>query len=126
MSLHGAHSAQVIVQFAINSRAATMGVQLRYVNDNVLSHSSLIYCSALNPYKYTSVRWLHHKNKQRRARHIYFGFNVLCCKAIESCPGASRVIIYEKKEGGLNCIFVLRMDNDSKTTVVTVWDGQLA
>jgi hypothetical protein len=68
----------------------------------------------LNPYKYTSGRWLSFEDEQQRARYIEFDFKALCRKAIEACPGASRVVNYEKKEGGFNRVFVLRMDNDSK------------
>ncbi|KAF2664385.1 kinase subdomain-containing protein [Microthyrium microscopicum] len=70
--------------------------------------------TALNPYKYTSGRWLHHEEVQLRARYIDFDFNALCQKAIEACPGASQVVNYEKKEGGFNRVFILHMDNASK------------
>jgi hypothetical protein len=92
-----------------------MGLQPRYVHPTTSFHApSLICCSALNPFKYTSGKWLHLEDEQQRARHIDFDFKALCRKAIDACPGASRVVDYEKREGGFNRVFILRMDNGSR------------
>lgn len=69
---------------------------------------------ALDPYHYTSGRWLHREEEHQRARYIKFDLNALCRKAIEACPGASRVVNYEKKEGGFNRVFILHLDNGAK------------
>lgn len=68
----------------------------------------------MDPYQYTSGRWLHLEEEQQRARCVKFDLNALCRKAIEACPGASRVVNYEKKEGGFNRVFILYMDNNAK------------
>jgi hypothetical protein len=68
----------------------------------------------LNPFKYTSGRWLRHENEQQLARYVDFDFNARCRKAIEACPGGSHVFDYENKEGGFNRVFIFHMDNDAK------------
>lgn len=40
-----------------------------------------------------------------------FDFSVLCERAIYTCPGATSVVKYEKREGGFNRVFLLTMDN---------------
>jgi hypothetical protein len=70
--------------------------------------------SALDPYTYTSGRWLNQDKLERESRYIQFDFAALCKKAVELCPGAERVIRYEKKEGGFNRSFVIIMDNGTK------------
>lgn len=67
--------------------------------------------TALDPYTYTSGRWLSHDKLERDSRFIKFDFAALCKKAVELCPGACRVIQYEKKEGGFNRSFVITMDD---------------
>ena len=69
---------------------------------------------ALDPYTYTSGRWLNQDKLERESRYIQFDFAALCKKAVELCPGAGRVIRYEKKEGGFNRSFVIIMDNGTK------------
>lgn len=66
---------------------------------------------ALYPYTYTSGRWLNHDKLERDSRYIQFDFAALCKKAVELCPGAGKVIRYEKKEGGFNRSFVIIMNN---------------
>lgn len=67
-----------------------------------------------DPYNYSSGHWLKADHKQRSLRHVGFDFEALCNRAVEACPGASRVMSYEKKEGGFNRVFVLTMDNGEK------------
>lgn len=69
---------------------------------------------ALDPYTYTSGRWLNQDKLERESRYIQFDFTALCKKAVELCPGAGRVIRYEKKEGGFNRSFVIIMDDGTK------------
>lgn len=69
---------------------------------------------AFDPYSYTSGRWLNHDKLERDSRYIQFDFAALCKKAVELCPGAGRVIGYEKKEGGFHRPFVIIMDDGSR------------
>ena len=69
---------------------------------------------ALDPYTYTSGRWLNQDKLERESRYIQFDFAALCKKAVELCPGAQRVIRYEKKEGGFNRSFIITMDDGTK------------
>ncbi|TVY45435.1 Altered inheritance of mitochondria protein, mitochondrial [Lachnellula occidentalis] len=64
-----------------------------------------------DPYLYTTGRWLNRDKLQREARYIKFDFPALCTKAVDACSGATKVIRYEKKEGGFNRAFVLYLDN---------------
>jgi len=67
-----------------------------------------------NPFSYTSGRWLKHDKLQRKARHIEFDFSALCKKAIQACPGATRIAKQEKKEGSYNRAFLLHIDNGAR------------
>lgn len=67
-----------------------------------------------DPFVYTSGRWLHHDEMQRKARFLKFDFPLLCQKAVDVCPGAQSVLRYEKKEGGFNRVFILHMDNGTR------------
>lgn len=42
-----------------------------------------------------------------------FDFLALCEQAVHTCPGATSVVKYEKREGGFNRVFLLTMDNGS-------------
>ena len=79
------------------------------------SQSLCLYTtSALDPHTYTSGRWLNQDKLERESRYIQFDFPALCDTAVELCPGAGRMIRYEKKEGGVNRSFVMIMDNGTK------------
>ncbi|KAH8679545.1 kinase-like domain-containing protein [Tricladium varicosporioides] len=71
-------------------------------------------CAATDPYLYTTGRWLNHDNLQRKARCIKFDFPALCKKAVNTRSGATKVIRYEKKEGGFNRAFILYLDNGER------------
>lgn len=86
---------------------------------------SVIYTSAGNtlliklvqasdPYRYTTGRWLNHDNLRREARYVQFNFPALCKKVVDTCPGATKVIRYQKKEGGFNRVFILYLDNGER------------
>ncbi len=85
-------------------------------SDNSISFPSrsipcaLIY-PGLNPYKYTSGRWLRRDNLERDSRLLGFDFDALRKRVIELCPGATSIARYEKKEGGYNRIFIFTCDN---------------
>ncbi|KAL6709562.1 hypothetical protein ACN47E_001497 [Coniothyrium glycines] len=64
-----------------------------------------------DPYTYTSGRWLKQDRLQRQARQIKFDYPALCRRAIQACPGASKIVRQEKKEGSFNRAFLLHMDN---------------
>ncbi|KAH9208983.1 kinase-like domain-containing protein [Leptodontidium sp. 2 PMI_412] len=66
------------------------------------------------PYRYTTGRWLNRDKLQREARYIKFDFPALCKKAVNTCSGATKVIRYEKKEGGFNRVFILYLDNGER------------
>jgi hypothetical protein len=44
-------------------------------------------------------------------RKLEFDFDALLGLAIDRSPGATRVLSCDKKEGGLNRVFVIRLDN---------------
>lgn len=67
-----------------------------------------------DPHHYTSGRWLCNDELQRRSRFVDFHFTELCKRAIDVCPGAERLVRYEKKEGASNRVFVMLMDNGVK------------
>jgi hypothetical protein len=69
---------------------------------------------ATDPYLYTTGRWLNHDKLQREARYVQFDFPALCKKAVNTCSGATKVIRYEKKEGGFNRVFILYLDNGER------------
>lgn len=62
---------------------------------------------------YTSGRWLNRDELERNSRHIVFDFAALCDRAISLCPGATKIVKYEKREGGFNRVFLLTMDTGS-------------
>lgn len=47
---------------------------------------------AIDPYLYTTGRWLHRDKLHREARSLKFDFSALCNKAVNACPGAQKVI----------------------------------
>jgi hypothetical protein len=63
---------------------------------------------------YTTGRWLNNNKLQCEARYIRFDFSALCAKVVNACAGATKVIWYEKKEGGFNRVFVLSLDNGAR------------
>jgi hypothetical protein len=65
----------------------------------------------IDPYSYTGGRWLNRDSLERTSRHVKFDFSALCERAIRVCPDATRIIKYEKREGGFNRVFLLTMDN---------------
>jgi len=69
---------------------------------------------ALDPYTYTTGRWLNRDRLERESRYIQFDFAALCKRTVELCPTARRVVRYEKKEGGFNRAFVMIMDDETK------------
>ena len=76
--------------------------------------SSEIIENLPDPFAYTTGRWLHHDAVQRKSRYLKFDFAVLCQKAVNLCPGANKVLRYEKKEGGFNRVFILHMDDGTR------------
>ncbi|KAL6705257.1 hypothetical protein ACN47E_007217 [Coniothyrium glycines] len=65
----------------------------------------------LDPFEYTSGRWLRDDALERHCRNIEFDFDALCLKVIALCPGASSITSYRKKEGGFNRVFIFHTDN---------------
>jgi hypothetical protein len=66
--------------------------------------------TGLDPYTYTSGRWLRCDELERESRLIRFDFDALCRRIIELCPGASSITSYDKKEGGFNRVFIFHTD----------------
>lgn len=64
-------------------------------------------------YSYTGGRWLNRDKLERNSRYIQFDFSALCDRAIRVCPGATKVIRHEKREGGFNRVFIFTMDDGS-------------
>ena len=73
--------------------------------------------AATDPYVYTTGRWLNNDKLQCEARYVKFNFAALCAKAVDACTGATKVVQYEKKEGGFNRVFVLCLDNGARVVV---------
>ena len=69
---------------------------------------------ALNPHIYTSGRGLNRDELQRESRYIKFDFTALCRKVVELCPGARRVVQYEKKGGGFKRSFIISIDDGTR------------
>lgn len=67
--------------------------------------------AGLDPYSYTSGRWLRHDKLERDSRYIGFDFDALRKRVIDLCPGAVSIASCEKKEGGYNRIFIFTCDN---------------
>jgi hypothetical protein len=67
--------------------------------------------AALDPYNYTTGRWLRRDALDQNARFIQFDFEALCRKIVALCPGASSITSYEKKEGGFNRVLAFHTDN---------------
>ncbi|KAI1126050.1 kinase-like domain-containing protein [Nemania abortiva] len=67
-----------------------------------------------DPYNYTGGCWMRNDAEQQQARHVVFNFPKLCEKAIESSPGARKIMQCDKVEGNFNRAFILHLDNDSK------------
>ncbi|KAF1960178.1 hypothetical protein CC80DRAFT_465850 [Byssothecium circinans] len=65
----------------------------------------------LDPYAYTSGRWLRCDELERESRLIRFDFDALCRRIIELCPNASSIASYDKMEGGFNRVFIFHTDN---------------
>ncbi|KAJ5086934.1 hypothetical protein NUU61_008241 [Penicillium alfredii] len=66
-----------------------------------------------DPYMYTSGRWLNRDELERNSRHIVFDFSALCDRTVSLCPGATKIVKYEKREGGFNRVFLFTMDTGS-------------
>jgi hypothetical protein len=73
----------------------------------------------MDPYAYTSGRWLKNHAAETAARQLRFDFEGLCRRAVACRPGASKVIRWEKYEGSYNRAFVLHL-NDGSTLVARV------
>lgn len=68
--------------------------------------SSADFIIGLNPYNYTNGRWLQQDKLQRSSRRIVFDFPALCNKAISQSSGATKIIKFEKKDGGFSRDFI--------------------
>lgn len=75
------------------------------------SHANATTDCELDPFNYTTGRWLRRDAQERAARCIRFDFDALCRRVVALCPGATAVTGYSKKEGGFNRIFVFHTDN---------------
>jgi hypothetical protein len=96
---------------------ATARSSIRYRGIRSASNTSkAIVRMDLNPYEYTSGRWLHRSKDQNEARHIKFDYDALCRKIVEQCPGSQRIVECEKIEGGFNRVFLFTMD-DKQTLI---------
>jgi hypothetical protein len=62
---------------------------------------------------YTSGRWLNRDELERNSRRIVFDFSALRDRAISLCPGATKIVKCEKREGGFNRVFLFTMDTGS-------------
>ena len=105
-----------VLAAATSSRALHRTKPLVWRLKNICKTVSIIYAppgnmlnkiiKATDPYIYTTGRWLNRDKLQREARYVKFDFPALCKKAVNRCSGATKVIRYEKKEGGFNRVFI--------------------
>lgn len=68
----------------------------------------------VDPYSYTSGRWLRNDNHERHIHRIDFDFAELCRTILGLFDGAKSIKNCEKKEGGFNRVFIFTMDNGSR------------
>jgi hypothetical protein len=68
----------------------------------------------LDPYAYTSGRWLRQDKLQCDSRYIAFDFDALCRRVVELCPGAVSIASCKKKEGGFNRVFIFTTDKGKR------------
>lgn len=68
----------------------------------------------LDPYNYTSGRWLRNDEEERASRYIQFDFDALRRKVLNLSPGASTITKCQKLEGGFNRVFIFELDNDKR------------
>jgi len=71
----------------------------------------LTFTIAFDPYVYSHGKWLDRNGERQHARRLDFDFDALLDLAIDRSRGAKRVTSCEKKEGGFNRVFVIRLDN---------------
>lgn len=74
---------------------------------------SLTWITDLDPYTYTSGRWLRHDKLERDLRISNSTLNALCQRVIDLSPGAESITACEKKEGGFNRVFVFTLESDN-------------
>ena len=80
----------------------------------VLLHCSPSQTLDIDPYAYTSGRWLRNDSHEREARFIRFNFDALCQRVVQFSPGADHIVDCEKKEGGFNRVFIFTMDTGTR------------
>ncbi|KAJ8114623.1 hypothetical protein OPT61_g3536 [Boeremia exigua] len=97
-----------ILRPALMSRPNSVAATSRAVHVPV---SAKMTEQKMNPHKYTNGCWLNNDRLNREARYVEFNFAALCGKAVSVCTGATKVVRYEKKEGGFNRVFILWLDN---------------
>jgi hypothetical protein len=66
---------------------------------------------AFDPYTYTHGTWIHRNDERQAGRKLQFNFDALLGLAIDRTPGATRVLSCDKKVGGFNRVFVVRLDS---------------
>jgi hypothetical protein len=55
---------------------------------------------------YISGQWLRNDRLHREALHLKFDHPALCKKAIQACPGATKIVKQERKYVSSNRIFI--------------------
>lgn len=78
-----------------------------------MRHQLTKYVIGMHPHIYTTGNWLSNDRLHRDARHVEFDFAALCARAVNVSTSATRVVRYEKKEGGFNRTFLLWLDNEA-------------
>ncbi|KAL2855722.1 kinase-like domain-containing protein [Aspergillus pseudodeflectus] len=68
----------------------------------------------IDPYAYTSGRFLRRDKLEVAARYIQFNYPALCRKVLEVSPGASAIVDCAKIDGGFNRVFIFSLDNGEK------------
>ncbi|KAH7410431.1 hypothetical protein DE146DRAFT_776022 [Phaeosphaeria sp. MPI-PUGE-AT-0046c] len=96
------------------SRSPQSGLASRSLITAASARANEQHRDLTDPYFYTRGRWLNGDMLHREARYVKFDFAALCAKAISVCTGATKVVHYEKKEGGFNRVFLLCLDNGAR------------
>lgn len=104
------HSAQVLMGHGMDKTSQIS--EISFIRD-----ADVMYIDAIpgvNPYAYTSGRWLRQDKLECNSRYIKFDFDALCQRVIELDSGANSIASCSKLEGGFNRVFIFTLDTGKR------------
>lgn len=113
-SVCGLRAAFTLTQSNKRSVLAPRSNRQLHLGLKISRSSSTSARTKMDPYSYTSGRWLHRNETESKARYLKFEFQALCKKAIKLCPGSCGITQIEKTEGGFNRVFLFVMDSGAR------------